>query len=134
MSPSTSSQELEICGFLFDPTRTLTPQCSFLAARLVGMFLKIWKMPSNPPHSPPPQIFYQSAQFWHILMLPPTSNYYHGLFSLTTFFMQLLIYTIYLKTIKYHHIIIRSYQQIKYEYNLHSKKLKLSASECFKFV
>lgn len=35
---STSSHELQICSFLFDSTRTLTSQFSFLAAGLVGLF------------------------------------------------------------------------------------------------
>ena len=39
----TSSQELQICFFLFDLGRILTSQFSFLAARLVGLFLRaLW--------------------------------------------------------------------------------------------
>ena len=38
-----SSQELQICFFLFDLGRILTSQFSFLAARLVGLFLRaLW--------------------------------------------------------------------------------------------
>ena len=132
MSPSTSSQELEICGFLFDPTRTLTPQCSFLAARLVGMFLKIWKMPSNPPHSPPnllpvcPILAYLDAPTYFKLLSRIVLTYH--LFHATANLYHLFENN---KIPSYHYTII---SKIKYEYNLHSKKLKLSASECFKFV
>ena len=77
--PSTSSQDFEICGSLFNPAKSLTAQISFLCSRVVGMFLKISKMPSNPPHSPP--FYYQPPNFSISFMLPPASNYYHGLFS-----------------------------------------------------
>ena len=46
VSPSTSSPELQICGFLFDPARTLTPQFSFIATRLVSLLLSA----SRPKH------------------------------------------------------------------------------------
>ena len=40
VSASTSSQELQICGYLFDHTKTLNLQFFFLTARLVGLLLR----------------------------------------------------------------------------------------------
>ena len=37
MNASISSQELKICGFLFDPAKTLISRFSFLVTRLVGL-------------------------------------------------------------------------------------------------
>ena len=65
VSESTSSQELQICGFLYDP------------ARVVGMFFKIWKyfttLPTSLPNNSQPPNFGISS------ILPPTSSYYHPL-------------------------------------------------------
>lgn len=65
VSASTSSQELQICGFLYDP------------ARVVGMFFKIWKyfttLPTSLPNNSQPPNFGISS------ILPPTSSYYHPL-------------------------------------------------------
>ena len=79
---STSPQKLQIFGFRFDPA-TRSPallQFSFLAARLVGMFLKMWKMSCNPPRFP------QSPQLnnfvWVVLTIIPYQ----------IFLIQLLIY------------------------------------------
>lgn len=37
VNASTFSQELQICGFLFVPAKSLTPQLSVLATRLAGL-------------------------------------------------------------------------------------------------
>ena len=43
MSADTSSQELQVCDFLFDPAMSLNPQLSFLVARLAGLLLRaLW--------------------------------------------------------------------------------------------
>ena len=41
------SQELQIYGFLFDPTKTVMRQFSFLAGRLVGLLLKPFPCRAN---------------------------------------------------------------------------------------
>ena len=64
VSASTSSQELQICGFLFDPEQ------------LVSMFLKIWKCFPTLPTSP--QSIVNCPIFGIYSMLAPTPSYYHS--------------------------------------------------------
>ena len=81
INASTSPQKLQISGFQFDPANPppAFPEFSFLAAWLVGMFLRMWKMSSNPLHLPPvPQL---KNFAWVVLTLPYQS-----------FLIQLLIY------------------------------------------
>ena len=79
---STSPRKLQISDCRFDPATPppALPQFSFLAAGLVGMFLKMWKMSSNPLHLPPvpPQL---KNFAWVVLTI-----------TLSKFLIQLLIY------------------------------------------
>ena len=62
VSASTSSQELQICGFLFDPEQ------------LVSMFLKIWKCFPTLPTSPQSIV---NCPILEYIRCSPTSSYYH---------------------------------------------------------
>ena len=44
VAATTSSQKLQICGFLFEPTSTLIHQFSFHAGELVGLLLILFRM------------------------------------------------------------------------------------------